>query len=113
MAYPSTTVMERRRHPRSTKRMKVNAIRLDPDGGDVVDTLETCDISRSGIGAISGRFFYPGQRVIVGVPLTDKNGRRNIYATVIRCRECEGGFHIGFAFDSCSRDNADNMPAAA
>ena len=93
---------EKRRCPRMGIQMKVQCIRLDPDGGDVVDMLETVDISRQGMGALSTRPFYPGQRILLCMPLTSLRGQRNISATVIRCRPQEDGYMVGLAFDSSS-----------
>ena len=97
-----TFARERRHYPRTHLQMKIQCVRLDPDGGDVVDTLETVDISRRGIGAISDRAFYPGQRLLLCMPLTSMSGRRNIYATVVRCRREEEGHSVGIEFDGAS-----------
>lgn len=84
MNQPSTISAERRRHPRTALRMSLRCVRLDPDGGDVEDTLHMVDISRSGMGAICQRPFYPGQRIVLCLPQSEGNGRRNIYASVVR-----------------------------
>ena len=91
---------ERRRHPRTHLQMRIQCIRLDPEGGDVVAMLDTVDISRCGVGAVSDRPFYPGQRVVLCMPLTSIGGRRNIYATVVRCRQEEQGYNVGMDFDA-------------
>jgi len=96
------SVAERRRHPRTALRMSLRCVRLDPDGGDVMDTLHMTDISRSGMGAICGRPFYPGQRIVLCLPRSDGNGRRNIYASVIRSRPGEDGYSVGLEFDRAS-----------
>ena len=93
---------ERRHFPRTQLQMKIQCIRFDPDGGDVVDVLNTVDISRNGLGAITQRPYYPGQRVLVCMPLTSMGGRRNIYATIVRCRPEEEGYNIGIQFDATS-----------
>ncbi len=94
--------------------MKIQCIRFDPDGGDVLDALETIDISRGGVGAMSERFSYPGQRVLLCMPLTSLRGKRNIYATVVRCRREEQGYKIGLEFDTASLGRwAESVPAAA
>ena len=72
--------------------MSVSCIRLDPDGGDVVDKIDVVDISRGGLGAVSERAFYPGQRIILSLPLNDQRGQRNIYATIVRCRHRNEGY---------------------
>ena len=90
---------ERRRHPRTRLTMMLHGIRLDPDGGDVCDTLRMVDISRSGLGALSDTRMPPGQRVIVCLPLHPDGGRRNLYATVVRCHRQEKGYHVGMQFD--------------
>jgi hypothetical protein len=94
--------MERRRHPRTKLQMTLQGIRLDPDGGDVVDALRMCDISRSGMGVHTARSFYPGQRVVLCLPLSDHGGRRNIYATVVRCSKEQEDFRVGMEFDTVS-----------
>jgi len=96
------STMERRRHPRTQLQMTLNCIRLDPEGGDVMDTLHMVDISRSGLGAISDRPYYPGQRLVLCLPLSPNGGRRNIYARIIRCRQDQEGYRIGLQFDSAS-----------
>ena len=93
---------ERRRHQRMSLLLKMNCIRLDPDGQDVVDVLETTDISRSGLGAICSRSFYPGQRMVLCMPLSSMGGKRNVYATVVRCRQGEEGYRVGVEFDAAS-----------
>jgi len=90
---------ERRRHPRTRLSMMLHGIRFDPDGGDVRDTLHMVDISRSGMGAKSDRCLYPGQRIVLSLPLRPDGGRRNLYATVIRCRKDQQGYHVGLEFD--------------
>lgn len=109
----SKSVMERRRHARTQLQMKIQCIRLDPDGGDVVDTLDITDISRSGVGAMCDRSFYPGQRILLCMPFTSMHGRRNIYATVIRCRQQEEGYHVGLSFDMASVGQCDARPVTA
>ncbi len=91
--------LERRRFPRTQVRMQIRAIRLDPDGGDVTNLLETQDISRGGMGALTDRPLYPGQRMLLCLPLSDSDGRRNTYATVVRCRAVEDGYRVGLEFD--------------
>ena len=92
--------IERRRHPRTRLAMMLGCIRLDPDGGDVVDSLHMRDISRSGLGAYSARPYYPGQRIVLNLPIPADGSRRNVYATIVRCRQAEEGYSIGFAFDA-------------
>ncbi len=91
---------ERRRHGRTKLQMRLKGIRLDPDGGDVVDTLQTVDISRSGLGAYGDRGFYPGQRMVLCLPVSQQSGRRSIYATIVRCRQLNQGYEVGLEFDS-------------
>ncbi len=97
--------------------MRIQALRLDPDGGEVIDSLQMQDISRGGMGAISERPYYPGQRVVLCLPLTAAKGRRNIYATIRRCRQIEDGYQLGMEFDSVSMagwaSNNENALAAA
>lgn len=92
--------LERRRHPRTLLAMTLGCIRLDPDGGDVVDSLHMRDISRGGLGAYSTRPHYPGQRIVLNLPIPAGGGRRNVYATIVRCRQDDEGYSVGFAFDA-------------
>jgi len=92
------TTQERRRHRRTQLSISAHCIRLDPDGGDVTDRLDVVDISRSGMGAICSRPFYPGQRIIICLPRAT-GGHRTIYASIVRCRHRTEGYHIGLEFD--------------
>jgi hypothetical protein len=96
------TSAERRRHPRTALRMSLRCIRLDPDGGDVLDTLDMIDISRSGMGAYCQRAFYPGQRIVLSLPAGEDRGRRNLYASVVRSQSGDEGYRVGLEFDQAS-----------
>ncbi len=98
--------MERRRHHRVKLTKRIKGLRLDPDGGEIVEPLETIDVSRSGLGAFSQRSFYPGQRVVLQMPRADSDGLRNICATVVRCSRGEQTFRVGMEFDGSSADTA-------
>jgi hypothetical protein len=102
MNQSADTTVERRRHPRTMLQMAVQCVRLDPEAGDVIDKLHLVDISRTGVGGFCDRPFYPGQRVVLCMPLSLDGGRRNIYATVVRCRGTADGYRVGMAFDSSS-----------
>ncbi len=91
--------IERRRFPRTRLSMMLHGIRLDPDGGDVCDTLEMVDISRNGMGAVADRWLYPGQRIVLCLPVHPDGQRRNVYATVVRCKKAREGYRIGLEFD--------------
>ena len=90
---------ERRRYPRTQLRMMLHGIRLDPDGGDVQNTLEMVDISRSGIGVISDRWLYKGQKIALTIPSHGQKGRKSIFATVVRCQKVNEGYRVGLEFD--------------
>ncbi len=96
---------ERRKHARTQLHLMLHGIRLDPDGGNVQDTLQMLDISRTGMGALSDRYLYPGQRVVLCLPLHPDGGRRNLYAAVVRCQKGQEGFRIGLEFDHMSLDS--------
>ena len=102
MAYEAHLDMERRRHARTSRQVSINSIRLDPDGGDVLEKLEMIDISRSGIGATADRLFYPGQRIILSLPSSTSDGYRSIYATIVQCHQQGQGYRVGLEFDSVS-----------
>jgi len=104
---------ERRRHPRTQLALMLHGVRLDPDGGDVYNTLQMTDISRSGMGAVVDRWLYPGQKVVLCLPLHPNGGRRNIYSTVVRCRKLSNGYGVGLEFDHVSLDAAGFAPAMA
>ena len=89
---------DRRRHQRTQLQMTLGCVRLDPDGGELRDTLHMANISRSGIGAICERMFYPGQRIVLQLPLMDGSGRRSIYASVMRCTPGNEGYNVGLEF---------------
>ena len=102
MSETARIMPERRQFPRTQLQMQIQCIRFDPDGGDVVDVLHTVNISRSGLCALAERPYYPGQRILLCMPLTSMGGRRNIYATVVRCRHEEEGYNVGIEFDATS-----------
>jgi c-di-GMP-binding flagellar brake protein YcgR len=60
------------------------------------------DISRGGMRAVSSRSYYPGQRIVLCLPVSQASGRRSIYATVVRCRQEEEGYCVGLRFDTAS-----------
>jgi len=95
-----TRPKERRRHPRTRLAMTLGCLRLDPDGGDVMDSLYMTDISRGGLGADCDRPHYPGQRIVLSLPLPVGGERRNIYATIVRCKSLASGYRVGFEFDA-------------
>ena len=96
------SMMERRRHQRTPLDTAVSCVRLDPDVADVLGMLHTIDISRGGMGALSDRPYYPGQRLILHLPRTADTARRDICATVVRSRfdQTAGKHRVGLAFDS-------------
>ncbi len=96
---------DRRRYARTKLHMSLSAIRLDPSGEDVVDQIRMIDISKSGMGVLSERAYYPGQRLVLCLPLSSEGGRRNLYASVVRCRQEEVGYRIGLSFDNASVDS--------
>ena len=102
MLYTESSMMERRRHARVPLDTAVPCIRLDPDAADILGVLYTVDISRGGMGALSDRPYYPGQRLILHLPRTAETPQRDICATIVRSRfdETVGKHRIGLAFDS-------------
>ena len=99
---PVEVPVERRRHPRTMVQMLLNGVRLDPEDGEVLDTLRMVDISRGGMGAYVDRAAYPGQKFILRLPISEKSGRRSICATVMRCRQMEDGWRVGLRFDKAA-----------
>ncbi len=99
-----TAGQEQRRHPRMHLQMGIHCVRLDPSGQNTLDQLSTFDISKSGIGATSDQPYYPGQRVMVRLPIARADGDRHMYARVVRCRrDREQGYQIGLEFEAASR----------
>lgn len=93
--------------------MMLHGIRLDPDGGDVCDTLEMVDISRGGMGVVTERWVYPGQRIVLSLPLHPDGRRKNVYATVVRCQKGQQGYRLGMEFDlSAVGATAGRLPIA-
>ena len=80
--------------------MTLQGIRLDPDGGDIIEKLHMTDISRGGIGVLADKPFYPGQRVMITLPGSSNSTPRNICTTIVRCRKEQDGYHVGLKFDS-------------
>ena len=105
---------ERRRHPRTKMETTLRSICLDPAAVDIVSTLETVDISRGGVGAMSLRSFYPGQRVVLCLPLAGGLGNRNLYATVVRSRfdAQQQGYRVGMEFDGAAMGAALGLDVA-
>lgn len=117
MTQSKSIPLERRRHPRTKLEIRLRGIRLDPDCGEVVEQLHMRDISKSGIGATSARAFYPGQRIVLALPAPSSGRQRNLYATVVRCRQTEQGYRVGMEFDNAAgeayRQADERMVAAA
>jgi len=103
---------ERRRHVRTPLQITLRALRMDPDG-DSMETFTMTDISRGGIGAVSERTYYPGQRVVLNMPMPDAPQRQRVYATIIRCRHKRDGYHLGMSFDKPTASEAHIAAAVA
>ena len=103
---------DRRLHPRTQLQVTLRGLRLDPEG-ELVDTFHMCDISRSGLGAFVDRPYYPGERVVLNLPVLEDGTRRGVYATVVRCRPDQAGFKVGMRFDGNSGTMWVGNPAAA
>jgi len=94
--------------------MGVRCIRLDPHEGGVIDELDLVDLSRSGVGAVSSNWYYPGQKVVVCMPADSVRGKRQMQATVKRClSRNEPGYRIGLEFDHNSLDTWSNINTMA
>ena len=104
MAERQLSPIERRRHPRTMVQMSLRGVRLDPEEGEIIDSLRMVDISKGGMGVYSDRPAYPGQRFILCLPV-DTGGRRNMYATVMRCSQNDAGYRLGMQFDAISAGN--------
>ncbi len=100
MSYETELAMERRRHARTSRQVPISSVRLDPDGGDVVDKLNMIDISRSGMGATADRLFRRGQRIILSLPSDCEDGYRSIYATIVQCHQDGEDYRVGLEFDT-------------
>ena len=116
MLSTDTVMAERRLYPRTQIHMPVHVTRLDPDGGDTVEQIEMVDISRGGLGALAGRWHYPGQRVMVRLPAPGMSVR-NICGIVRRCMPASGLFRLGIEFERplaslCAEEPADSAVAA-
>jgi hypothetical protein len=115
MTLIDAAIAERRLHPRTQIQMPIQAIRLDPDGADLLEQLEMVDISRGGMGAISSRAFYPGQRLVMKLPGLGMSVR-SICGVIRRCAKVEERHHLGIQFEqplaSLCADPYDMNPAA-
>ena len=103
---------ERRRHIRTHLQITLRALRMDPDG-DSMETFNMTDISRGGIGVVSDRTYYPGQRVVLNMPLPDGPKRQRVYATIVRCQSKPDGYHLGMMFDRPAVSTVDVMAQVA
>lgn len=94
--------------------MGVRCIRLDPHDVDVIDEVDMVDLSRSGVGAVTEKWYYPGQKVVVCLPADSEYGKRQLKATVRRClsRHAEG-FRIGLEFDNSSLGSWSSLSVTA
>lgn len=92
------TMMERRHYPRTQVQMALQVLRLDPSGIELIDQVRMTDISRGGIGAVSEKAYYPGQRLILKLPGAGM-GVRTLCATVRRSLKVEGTYHLGIEFE--------------
>ncbi|MDP6636794.1 MAG: PilZ domain-containing protein [Phycisphaerae bacterium] len=105
---------ERRRHSRASVHVGVRCIRLDPHEGGVIDEVDMVDLSRSGVGAVSDNWYYPGQKVVVCLPADTDHGKRQMQATVRRClSRQEPGYRIGLEFDHNSLNNWSSLSSTA
>jgi len=89
---------ERRLYPRTQVQMRIQVLRLDPNEGDLVDQIQMVDISRGGIGAISNKPFYPGQRLVMKLPAPGMDVR-SLCGVVRRCDRRGEQFMVGVEFD--------------
>lgn len=72
------------------------------------------DLSRSGAGAISNSWYYPGQKVVICLPGDTEHGKRQICATVRRClSRHKEGFRLGLEFDHNSLNTWSSLSAKA
>ena len=46
------------------------------------------------------RTALPSRRIVLSLPLPTSGARRSIYATIVRCRQTEESFRVGFEFDA-------------
>ena len=98
MMTTDANLSERRQYPRTQLHMPVQAITLDFDGPDRVDQFEMVDISRGGVGIVSQRSLYPGQRLLLKLPAPGM-GVRSLCGIIRRCRPQEGKYLVGVEFD--------------
>ena len=116
MTNDPTLPVERRHYARTPLQVPLWCLRLDPDGYDVVDILDAVDISHAGLGVNTDRSYYPGQRMVVSMPISETQGHRNICATVVRCQPEDKRNRVGLRFDSASIGawrGIGSMPATA
>jgi len=118
MSELNTYPPERRLFTRTQLQMRVQVLRMDPYEGDLVDNLQMVDISRGGIGTLSDKPFYPGQRLVLKMPAPGMDVR-SITGVVRRCQRKDEKFVVGIEFDHpiaslcVDRDTARTTAAAA
>ena len=97
MPVQRTPEIERRRYPRRDWEASLQGICVDPGGRRVVESFRAVDISKSGLGVISGRNHSIGQHFVVCLP--SPTGRtRCVHAKIVRCWEDQVGAHLGMKF---------------
>lgn len=94
---------ERRRFPRAQWEAELPVIYLDAKGRRVMTTLRSVDISRSGLGVLSGGEHNVGEHFVLCLP--EPSGRTHyVHARVVRCIPQEDITRLGLEFSDTPSD---------
>lgn len=93
---------DRRLFPRTESRLHVQGFRLD----HTVEarqhphlSLDLCDISLGGIGALSDMPLHKGEQVTISFPQTSRGMGWDAYGRVIRCQPSGTGYRVAVEFN--------------
>jgi hypothetical protein len=100
MSDETTTSSDMRRHGRVGLTRPAIAVELDPDGAPLAPwTVQTFDLSRSGLGLLSRRMVHVGRYLVVEVVGAGKERQTVLFGVVRQCRYEEGrGYMVGLEF---------------
>lgn len=102
-AVSKTRTSERRRFPRWQWDTRLHGIHVDSDGKCTVETIQTVDVSKGGLGAITPHEHEVGQHFVIGLP--EPSGRlRYVHAKIVRCWNDTIGRHVGMEFSDLPVD---------
>jgi hypothetical protein len=100
MSEQTTDNQDLRRHDRVGLTRPAIAVELDRDGSPLAPwTVQTFDLSRSGLGLLSRRMVHVGRYLVVEIIGSGKERQTVLFGVVRQCRYEEGkGYMLGLEF---------------